>query len=92
MRVVVDERVTALHPQVSELDVIHAVTFAVCHQVRLGTEPVRYVGIGPGLDGRVLQWIAVRMQGADDWYVFHAMPVTEKVLVELGIKKGARRG
>lgn len=92
MRVVIDERVMALHPEVGELDVIHAVTFALRHQTRLGTEPVRYVGIGPGLDGRVLQWIAVRMQGADDWYVFHAMPVTDKVLVELDMKKGGRRG
>ena len=59
---------------------------ALRSQDRLGTDPLEYVGVGPDTSGRLLQWVAIRLDGVDSWFVFHAMRATKKVLEELGMK------
>ena len=90
MRVIVDPRVVVRHPEVSEQDVQHAVNHTLRSQVRVGIDPPRYVGVGPDVSGRMLQWIGFRATGMLDLYVYHAMPATTRVLTELGMTTSRR--
>lgn len=47
------------------------------------TYPVQWVGVGTDSTGRLLEYIAVEDE-PDGWLIFHAMPVTKKVLIEVG--------
>ena len=60
-----------------------AVVSALRSQSRLDTDPLEYVGVGPDCSGRLLQWVAIRLDGVDSWFVFHAMRATTTVLREL---------
>ncbi|PFG20658.1 hypothetical protein ATL40_2266 [Serinibacter salmoneus] len=83
MRVRVHPRVTARHPNVSPADVVAAFEGTLRSRAR-DTHPVQWVGVGPDSNGRLLEYIAVEVE-PDGWLVFHAMAVTRKVLVEVGL-------
>jgi hypothetical protein len=50
------------------------------------TWPVQWVGVGTDSRGRLLEYIAVEDE-PDGWLVFHAMPATNKVLIEIGLRR-----
>ena len=83
MRVDIDSRVFARHPELTRVDVEHAVRNAVRTQARLGAQPASYLGIGPDAAGRLLEWVGFPV-GSSAWYVYHAMAATKKALRELG--------
>ena len=85
MNIEVHPRVFERHPELTREDVKSAVVNALRSQDRLGTDPLEYVGVGPDTAGRPVQWVAIRLEGVDSWYVFHAMRATRKVLSELGM-------
>ena len=87
MRIVVHPRVFQAHPDVSQEDVEAAISGTLRSQSRLGTDTLEYVGVGPDCSGRLLQWVAIRLDGVDSWFVFHAMRATTKVLRELGMTR-----
>jgi hypothetical protein len=77
--------VTERHPDVTASDVIDAFENTLRSRAR-DTHPVQWVGVGPDSNGRLLEYIAVEDE-PDGWLVFHAMPVTTKVLVEVGLRR-----
>ena len=82
MNIVVHSRVFERHPELTQGDVESAVIGALRSQDRPTTDPLEYVGVGPDTSGRLLQWIAIRLNGVDSWFMFHAMRATQKVLGE----------
>ena len=87
MRVRVHPRVTERHPELSEDDVLAAFDGALRSVPREGSGfPPRWVGVGLDGRGRLLQWLAAQEE-VDDWLVYHAMPVTTKVLIEVGLRR-----
>lgn len=50
------------------------------------THPVQWVGVGTDASGRLLEYFAVEDE-PDGWLVFHAMPATTKVLIEVGLRR-----
>lgn len=85
MRVRVHPRVTTRHPDVSTADVIEAFESTLRSRPR-DTSPIQWVGVGTDHSGRLLEYIAVEDE-PDGWLVFHAMPATRKVLVEVGLRR-----
>ena len=85
MRVHVHSRVVARHPEVTVDQVIEAFEGTLRSRAR-DTTPVQWVGVGEDAGGRLLEYIAVEDE-PDGWLVFHAMPVTTKVLVEVGLRR-----
>lgn len=85
MRVRVHPRVTLRHPEVTTSDVITAFENTLRSRAR-DTCPVQWVGVGTDATARLLEYIAVE-QEPDGWLVFHAMPATTKVLVEVGLRR-----
>ena len=87
MIVEVHPRVLEGHPELSDLDVEHAVRNTIKSLEREDTDPAQTVGVGPDLSGNILQWIGNRIVDnpidSDYWFIFHSMPVTKKVLYEL---------
>jgi len=84
-RVRVHRRVMDRHPEVSEADVIRAFQGTLRSRAR-DTHPVQWVGVGTDAGGRLLEYIAVEDE-PDGWLVFHAMPATKKVLIEVGSRR-----
>lgn len=84
-RVRVHPRVTGRHPDVAVSDVIEAFEGTLRSRAR-DTHPVQWVGVGADARGRLLEYIAVEDE-PDGWLVFHAMPVTTKVLIEVGLRR-----
>ncbi|MDR0989829.1 MAG: hypothetical protein LBL92_00450 [Propionibacteriaceae bacterium] len=87
MLVIVASRVMERHPNLSEADVIHAVKNAVASRPRLDARPIAYIGAGPDLAGRLVEWIeSPLLDEPDGWYVYHAQtPPTKRMLRELGL-------
>lgn len=85
MRVQVHPRVTQRHPEVTDVDVIKAFENTMRHRAR-DTSPVQWVGVGPDGTGRLLEYIAVENE-PDGWLIFHSMPATTKVLIEVGLRR-----
>ncbi len=50
------------------------------------THPVQWVGVGTDASGRLLEYVAVEDE-PDGWLVFHAMPATKRVLIEVGLRR-----
>lgn len=85
MRVRVHPRVTERHPELAPEDVINAFEGTLRSRAR-DTHPVQWVGVGPDPGGRLLQYIAVEIE-PDGWLIFHAMPATNAVLIEVGLRR-----
>ncbi len=45
-----------------------------------------HLGVGATVNGQLLEYIAVEDE-PDGWLVFHAMPATTKVLIEVGLRR-----
>lgn len=84
-RVRVHPRVTQRHPAVSASDVIEAFERTLRSRAR-DTHPVQWVGVGMDAGGRLLEYIAVEDE-PDGWLIFHAMPATKHVLIEVGLRR-----
>ncbi len=85
MRVQVHPRVTQRHPEITNEDVVVAFEGTLRSRAR-DTHPVQWVGVGTDANGRLLEYIAVEDE-PDGWLVFHAMPATTKVLIEIGLRR-----
>lgn len=83
--VVVHERVTLRHPDVSNEDVVYAWHHKVKSLRRPNTEPTQYAAVGFDPRGRLLEMCAVRDIDNDRMVVYHAMRATRNMLSELGI-------
>lgn len=83
MRVSVHPRVMVRHPELSEQDVVAAFVATFRSRAR-DTDPVQWVGVGMDDRSRLLEYVAIETE-MDEWLVFHAMPATTKVLVEIGL-------
>lgn len=78
-------RVVERHPEVSEEDVLAAFENTLRSRAR-DTHPVQWVGVGTDSSARLLEYIAVEDE-PDGWLIFHSMPATAKVLVEVGLRR-----
>jgi hypothetical protein len=86
MTVLVAQRVFDKRPDLSKTSVIHAVEHPISSRIRLHTDPLQTAGAGPDNNGRLLEWVAIPLDPPNTgWYVFHAMPITKKMLRELEI-------
>lgn len=85
MRVRVHPRVTQRHPEILIEDVVEAFEGTLRSRAR-DTHPVQWVGVGTDASGRLLEYIAVEDE-PDGWLVFHAMPATTKVMIEIGLRR-----
>ena len=85
MRVHVHPRVAQRHPDITAEDVLEAFEGTLRSRAR-DTHPVQWVGVGADTKGRLLEYIAVENE-PDGWLVFHAMPATTKVLIEVGLRR-----
>lgn len=89
MYIQVHPRVMRRRPTLSATDVETAVVTTLRSRLR-DTDPPQWMGVGFDRTGRLLQYVAVET-GFDEWLVFHAMPATKKVLIELDIKGQIRK-
>ena len=85
MRVHIHPRITRKRPEITPLDVETAFIQALRVRAR-DVYPLQWVGVGVDPYGRLLEFIAVE-QEPDGWLIFHAMPATNKVLIEVGLKR-----
>ena len=85
MRVRLHPRVTDRHPEITASDVVEAFEGTLRSRVR-DTHPVQWAGVGTDAHGRLLEYIAVEDE-SDGWLVFHTMPATKKVLIEVGLRR-----
>ena len=87
MKVEIHPRVAEKHQELTEHDIRYAVLNTIKSLTRTGTDPLQVVGVGPDRNGRILQWVGNRVlddpADADSWFIYHALPVTMKVLYEL---------
>lgn len=83
MRVRVHPRVINRHPEVTTENVTEAFEATLRSRAR-DTHPVQWGGVGADSTRRLLEYIAVEDE-PDGWLILHAMPVTKKVLVEVGL-------
>lgn len=87
----VHERVSKRHPEIDDRDVAQAWNFPLASAVRHGGAFDDCVVVGADGCGRLIEMIAVREEGG--WLVCHAnTPPTKRVLSELGLRGGGRRG
>jgi hypothetical protein len=73
------------HPEVSTSAVIAAFEGTLRSRAR-DTHPVQWVGVGTDTSGRLVEYVAVEDE-PDGWLVFHTMPATTKVLIEVGLRR-----
>ena len=86
-KLIVHERVTARHPELTEEDVRSAWEGALTSTPRIHKNPSEYVALGFDGNGRLLELVAARLDGGD-WLIFHAMtPPSDKTFKELGIRR-----
>ena len=81
----VHSRVSSIHPEVEDADVVAAFRNTLRSVPREGTGfPPQWVGVGIDGKGRLLQYVAIN-DGPDRWLIFHSMRATTKVLREVGL-------
>jgi len=80
----VHPRVFREHPELTFDDVVHSVKRSMEWKERENTEPIKTVGIGPDLNGRILQWVGY-WDDDNTFFVYHSMQATDKVYKELGL-------
>ncbi|MDO5066493.1 MAG: hypothetical protein Q4D96_04350 [Propionibacteriaceae bacterium] len=72
-------------PEITEADVVTAFEQTLRSRAR-DTHPIQWVGVGLDAQGRLLEYVAVENE-PHGWPVFHAIPVTQKVLAEVGLRR-----
>lgn len=85
MRVSVHPRVNKKRPEIEDADVIQAFENTLSSWTR-ATFPLTLVGVGMDAKGRLLEYIAVENEPYG-WLIFHAMPASTKVLIEVGLRR-----
>ena len=81
----VHPRVMRCHPDISEQDVLYAFQHIIRSMRRSGDhEPTQYLRVGTTSDRRVIEMLAV-ISEQHEWFVYHAMRVTNKALRELNL-------
>ncbi|WP_194948352.1 hypothetical protein [Actinomyces trachealis] len=93
-RVLVLDRVSRRHPDVTAADAAYAWLHAVRSMPRLGTESAEYAAIGPDPSGRMLEVVAVALPDGSGWLIKYAQhPPQTSIRRELGLdnRKGGRR-
>ena len=84
---VVHPRVMARHPELSEAGVVSAWENALVSAPRTSKETNEHIALGFDNDGRLLEIVAVRLEGGS-WLIYHAMtPPSKKTYAELGIER-----
>jgi len=81
----VHPRVTDRHPEITPSDVVEAFERTLRSRAR-DTHPVQWVGVGTDASGRLVEYLAVEDE-PEGWLVFHAMPATKKVMIEVGLRR-----
>ena len=85
--VYVHPRISELHPEVTEQDVLDAWESCIKFVPRLDCDPIEYLAVGMDARGRLIEMIA-RQTSIGSYIVFHAFtPPTRKMLFELGMVK-----
>jgi hypothetical protein len=86
----VHPRVHERHPELLDRDVIAAWETALLSTPRTEKNPNEYLAVGFDGRGRLLEMVAVRLDGCD-WLIYHAMtPPSNKTFEELGIERRSR--
>ena len=86
MQVEVHPRIAQRHPEITEADVLAAVENCLRARPR-DTDPVQWAGVGVDGSARLVQFVAVELDGYPDrWLVFHSMPATDKMMREVGLR------
>ena len=86
-KIIVHPRVTERHPELVEEDVRHAYWNAIRFAPRLDRRSDEYAGVGPDRWGRNVEVIG-RFLPTGEFLIFHAYrPATNKILVELGLRR-----
>ena len=86
-KLIIHERVTARHPELTEEDVKSAWEGSLASTPRIHKNPNEYVALGFDGNGRLLELVGTRLDGGD-WLIFHAMtPPSDKTFKELGIRR-----
>ena len=86
MRVRVHPRVTTKHPELTNEDVVRAFETTLRTRHR-SLAPVQWLGVGFDTHGRLIEYVAVENE-PDGWFIYHAMPATQKTLTELELTPG----
>lgn len=85
--VIVLDRVSERHPELSKSDVEKAWDSAIAHMPRFDGRPFEYLAVGFDGNGRAIEMVG-RRTDSGDWVIFHAFtPPTEKALRELGLRR-----
>lgn len=80
-------RVHERHPDLNEADVLEAWETAIASTPRILKNPNEYVAVGFDSKGRIIEMVAIRLQGGD-WLIFHAMtPPTDAMFKELNLRR-----
>ena len=86
-RIVVLDRVSERHPDVSKEDAATAWSHCIACTPAFDTDPDRYVAVGIDGKGRLLELIAVR-KGGGLWLIIHAQhPPQNDIMKRLGLKR-----
>lgn len=80
----IQERVFARHPDITEGDIRNAWLFAIAQRRRNASAPDVIAAAGPDMKGRLIEILAVEGQGGE-LSVYHAMKLTKKMARELNL-------
>ena len=84
-KIIVHERVTRLHPKISEGDVVNAWENTIRYVQRRKQSTDAFVAVGPDIQGRIIEMVGSYLSNGD-WLIYHAMrPPSRNTLKELGI-------
>jgi hypothetical protein len=79
--IIVLERVTKKHPELTNDEVLSAWESRVKTQFRLSSEKAYMVAVGVSSNGKLIEMLA--FDDEDDTVIFHALKATKKILNEL---------
>lgn len=91
MRVIVLDRITERHPDVSKEDAAYAWSSSIARMPDLARDdPERYIAVGFDQNGREIEVVAVR-KDIDTWVIIHAQtPAKTDIKRKLGLIGGKR--
>lgn len=86
--IVVLDRVTERHPNLSKADVRMAWRYAAVGVPRYRGRPFEYLAVGCDGKGRILEMTGRRDVWTGDWIIWHAMtPPSVQTLREIGMRR-----